>query len=1659
MLANPVDVAETYNEIIVRPCSHRLAATALCRDGYLPANAVVITRVILIQAYLFMLGCGLVLLGLFAGIDFLLQDAPSLATVLLLPDSAALSILIGTMLLASLVRPVWLRRLPAFGAAALCVYTLLHSHLAGGEDQGVSLLSGFLRMRDGLAAVMVLPALVLLVPGRPGRWAAWLVAGMLLLVCVLQSLAILGLISFPLWFGFKFSANLMAVLMTGLLGLGMLGHSLLPAAGSLALTRLGLALGMLSALAAAVAWHQSSLAHIRYLQANSELLLDATEQHLERSLEARMKLLQRMGERWELRDALPLADAWRQESGSYLRDHADLQFIALLDQQLQPVFIRERQPGSASGAEQLLAGLPLTAYWQQHGPLGSSYRVLLEGQVANLGLLVMPVQLEGGTWLLAAGMDLRVLLNNVLTSHLRPFAVRIERAGHQILQSPSDSAFLPVQTRILDLEHGEPWHLQTLISRQYAFGGSGGLAAGEFVFLLLAGMLLMVTQRMTSLANQRSHLLRRLTSTLRSNLQRQSELHAFNEQIMHHSLDLLCALDAHGCFLRVSHSAGMILGYRPEQMQGRSVMEFIVVDDEARTRRMVERMDQVGVLHNSRNRFWHRDGHQVDMMWSAAWDAESRMLVAVGRDISALVVEERFAGQQRDILGMISAQEPLALILDSVCEMLERRLPGCRASITMVRSESGTLEVLSAPGLPTAYRAIVDGIAVAAGSCCCATAAFRAEAIRVDDIAISSLWADYREVALDAGLRSCWCMPMMSQNNAVLGTLSLYSNETGLPGVDAQIMLTCTQLAALALERAQDRTQLVASEQRYRSLFTYNPDAVFSFDRNGAFTSMNDAGLALTGLTLERLEGTHYSVLVDPSERAFLEDSFNRSLAGEPLRYETCIRNVAGELLELDVSHLPVIINGELTGVFGIAKDLRGIKAARRELEGQLAFTQAVTDSLQEGLIATDVAGVISFINPSARALLEMRAEDEPGELSSWAPLDPADWQALTDKGQAGEFEHRAGHRVRHIAYRAVLLRRNGEAEGWVITLRDRTAELKASQALAERDQFFSLSLDMFCMISLKGLFVQLNPAMLNALGYLPGEIIDQPYMDILVAPDRPKAEAAMNRLARGEPVAHLDLGVRKASGGLMTLEMNAALGADRIIYVVARDVTEQRAMEKTFQQHRTLFQIAGSLARIGGWIIDLQQNKVILSDEVCAIHQLPAGSVVDLEHVVELYVPECHRALRAKLKRCMQEGEDYQLRCQALNASGERVWVRLMGKALRGRDGQVTHVQGAVQDISDSVRVENELQRMARRMQNTLDSITDAFFSVDAQWCFTYVNARAERMLDRKASELLGHNLWAIFPEARNSAFYRRYHEAMASGRSQHFEYHLSAQQRWVDISAYPFDDGLSVFFRDISERKRNEERLHTVVSELERSNRELQDFAFIASHDLQEPLRKVQAFGERLEQRADQLDETGRDYLQRMRQASGRMQNLIQDLLSYSRVTTRGGALQPVALDQILEGVLLDLEAALEASSGRIERWPLAQVQGDPRQLGQLLQNLLSNALKFHREGRPPVIQVYGEQGEHGSWRLHVADNGIGFDEKYLDRIFNPFQRLHDRQQFSGTGIGLAIVRKIAERHQADVSARSEPGKGSRFTVTFPASAIIEATNSGPSDNGGAP
>lgn len=253
-------------------------------------------------------------------------------------------------------------------------------------------------------------------------------------------------------------------------------------------------------------------------------------------------------------------------------------------------------------------------------------------------------------------------------------------------------------------------------------------------------------------------------------------------------------------------------------------------------------------------------------------------------------------------------------------------------------------------------------------------------------------------------------------------------------------------------------------------------------------------------------------------------------------------------------------------------------------------------------------------------------------------------------------------------------------------------------------------------------------------------------------------------------------------------------------------------------------------------------------------------------------------------------------------------------------------------------------------------------------------------------------------------------------------------------------------------------QERTHTLEmysAELQRSNRELEEFAFVASHDLQEPLRKIRAFGDRLlKKHKEEVGERGADYVERMYNASERMSHLIDDLLSFSRITTKQKPFVPVDMNEVLNNTRNDLEFAIEDSNTRIIADTLPTIEGDASQFGQVFMNLIGNSIKFRKPDASPVITITCHDGnnlkpdieDERNWIcLKFIDNGIGFDQQYADRVFNLFQRLHGREEYTGTGIGLALCRKIIERHGGKITAKSKPGEGTEFLIVLPATQLI--------------
>jgi signal transduction histidine kinase len=269
----------------------------------------------------------------------------------------------------------------------------------------------------------------------------------------------------------------------------------------------------------------------------------------------------------------------------------------------------------------------------------------------------------------------------------------------------------------------------------------------------------------------------------------------------------------------------------------------------------------------------------------------------------------------------------------------------------------------------------------------------------------------------------------------------------------------------------------------------------------------------------------------------------------------------------------------------------------------------------------------------------------------------------------------------------------------------------------------------------------------------------------------------------------------------------------------------------------------------------------------------------------------------------------------------------------------------------------------------------------------------------------------------------------------------------RIIGVMNEPMEDGGTIAtYQDITELEVNSERAMEYTRKLEHSNRELVDFAYVASHDLQEPLRKIEAFGDRLAKKySGLLPDDGKMFVERMQSAAERMRRLINDLLSYSRVTTNAKPFQQVSLTDILNDVVSDLQIRIEENSGKVERGELPTLLGDPTQLRQLFQNLIGNALKFKKADTAPVVNVQCNITEvtadqPADYVITISDNGIGFDNQFRDQIFTIFQRLHSRNEYEGTGIGLATCRKIVERHGGTISADGQPGQGSVFTITIP-------------------
>ncbi|QCS41554.1 ATP-binding protein [Natrinema versiforme] len=499
----------------------------------------------------------------------------------------------------------------------------------------------------------------------------------------------------------------------------------------------------------------------------------------------------------------------------------------------------------------------------------------------------------------------------------------------------------------------------------------------------------------------------------------------------------------------------------------------------------------------------------------------------------------------------------------------------------------------------------------------------------------------------------------------------------------------------------------------------------------------------------------------------------------------------------------------------------------------------------------------------------------------------------------------------------------------------------------------------------------------------------------------------------------------------------------------------ERANKEDQLREREAQLSVATDAASIGLWLWDIQEN-VFTADEFLAESYGMDPGVVTTGAPIEAFfesVPEEDKdGIWERLDRALETG-GFSAEYRVESGDGETMWMVSRGEVEYDASGDPVRMHGAVTDITERKQRERQLREREERYRDLFTSMSEGYCVIERVDTppsepidFRYIEANPAFEEHSGMTDVVGKTIRELVPGERQEWF-ETYDTVVETGEPVRFDRELATQGRVLECYAFPVGDEtdaqVGVLFTDITERVERERRLEGLIERLETSNERLEQFAYAASHDLQEPLRMVSSYLQLIEGRyGGELDDDGEEFLQFAVDGAERMREMIDGLLEYSRVETEGDPFEPVDLNAVLDDVLDDLQLRFEESNGEVIAESLPTVEGDSGQLRQVFQNLLDNAIEYSGDG-PPRITVSSERRSENAaeWEISVSDDGIGIDPEYSDQIFDVFQSYHEGEGYNGTGIGLAICERIIERHGGEIRVTSEPGEGSTFTFTLPA------------------
>ncbi len=840
------------------------------------------------------------------------------------------------------------------------------------------------------------------------------------------------------------------------------------------------------------------------------------------------------------------------------------------------------------------------------------------------------------------------------------------------------------------------------------------------------------------------------------------------------------------------------------------------------------------------------------------------------------------------------------------------------------------------------------------------------------------------------------------------------------------------------------------SEARYRGLLEAAPDAMVVVNQLGEIVLLNVQAEKQFGYRRDELLGQLVTNIIPEgfAERIIADGTRTAAEAlaqqiGTGIELLGCRRD--GSIFPIEIMLSP-LESDEGILVTAAIRDISVRKAADLHLAQMENRYRGLLEAAPDAMVVVDQLGKIVLLNVQAEKQFGYSRDELLGQrVTNIIPVGFAERIIADGTRTAAEaLAQQIGTGIELNALRKdgtefpieIMLSPLESADGILVTaaIRDITVRRESD---ARYRGLLEAAPDAMVVVDQAGEIVLLNVQAEKQFGYSRDELVGQAVTNIIpvgfaerIIADgtRTAAEALAQQIGTG-----IELNALRKDGTEFPIEimLSPLESADGILVTAAiRDITVRRESEA---RYRGLLEAAPD-----AMVVVDQRGEIVLLN-VQAEKQFGYSRDELVGQAVTNIIPEGFEerliadALRSTEDALAQQiGTGIELYGQ--RKDGNRFPIEIMLSPLASAGGVL--VTAAIRDITLRHAADEALRVAHRKSESVLNSLNDGLAVLDKNWVYTYFNEQGAKIIGMRREELMGRNIWDLFPQVAGSKFYENYHRAVDTGQSVHFEeYFPEPLNQWLECHCHPSSEGLSVYFRDVTLAKEADTNLVLKVEELKRSNEELEQFAYIASHDLQEPLRMVASYTQLLSRKyKGKLDSDADEFIAFAVDGATRMQALIKDLLEYSRVGTKGKEFVAVSSEQALKQALRNLRGAIEDSETVITHDLLPMVSADEVQLVQLFQNLVGNAIKY-QQGNTPQIRIAAFKNRSKRWEFSVGDNGLGIEPQYFERIFGMFQRLHKREEFAGTGIGLAICKKIVERHGGSISVQSTLGEGSTF------------------------